>query len=113
MLAGLSGLAVTGYEIHMGETVRDEGAAAFVQTDSGADGCQAENACGTYLHGVFDAPEAAQRLAQALAGRKGIALTGEVLDTAAYKEQQYDKLADSVRRSLDMERIYRVMEGKV
>ena len=96
----------------MGETVRDESAAALVQTDSGADGCQAENAYGTYLHGVFDAPEAASRLAQALAAKKGVKLTGETLDTAAYKEQQYDKLADAVRRSLDMERIYRIMEGK-
>ena len=39
-------------------------------------------------------------------------LTGEALDTHAYKEQQYDKLADAVRKSLDMEWIYRIMEGK-
>jgi len=41
-----------------------------------------------------------------------VTLTGEALDTHAYKEQQYDKLADSVRKSLDMEWIYRIMEGK-
>ena len=67
---------------------------------------------GTYLHGVFDAPEAALRTSQALAQKKGVTLTGEALDTHAYKEQQYDKLADSVRKSLDMEWIYRIMEGK-
>ena len=39
-------------------------------------------------------------------------LTGEALDTHAYKEQQYDKLADAVRKSLDMEWIYCIMEGK-
>ena len=44
--------------------------------------------------------------------KKGMTLTGEALDTHAYKEQQYDKLADSVRKSLDMEWIYRIMEGK-
>ena len=74
--------------------------------------CQTENAFGTYLHGVFDAPEAALRTAQALAQKKGVTLTGEALDTHAYKEQQYDKLADSVRKSLNMEWIYRIMEGK-
>lgn len=71
-----------------------------------------KNAFGTYLHGVFDAPEAALRTAQALAKKKGVTLTGEALDTHAYKEQQYDKLADSVRKSLDMEWICRIMEGK-
>ena len=66
------------------------------------DGCQTENAFGTYLHGVCDAPEAALRTAQALAKKQGVTLTGEALDTHAYKEQQYDKLADSVRKSLDV-----------
>ena len=116
VLSDLSGLAVEGYEIHMGETVRDASAKPLVRLlrreGEIEDGCQTENAFGTYLHGVFDAPEAALRTAQALAKKKGVTLTDEALDTHAYKEQQYDKLADSVRKSLDMERIYRIMEGK-
>lgn len=116
VLSDLSGLAVEGYEIHMGETVRDASAKPLVRLlrreGEIEDGCQTENAFGTYLHGVFDAPEAALRTAQALAQKKGVMLTGEALDTHAYKEQQYDKLADSVRKSLDMEWIYRIMEGK-
>ena len=116
MLSDLSGLAVEGYEIHMGETVRDASAKPLVRLlrreGEIEDGCQTENAFGTYLHGVFDAPEAALRTAQALAKKKGVTLTGEALDTHAYKEQQYDKLADSVRKSLDMEWIYRIREGK-
>ncbi|MEF2692176.1 MAG: cobyric acid synthase CobQ, partial [Eubacteriales bacterium] len=116
VLSDLSGLAVEGYEIHMGETVRDASAKPLVRLlrreGEIEDGCQTENAFGTYLHGVFDAPKAALRTAQALAKKKGVTLTGEALDTHAYKEQQYDKLADSVRKSLDMEWIYRIMEGK-
>ena len=116
VLSDLSGLAVEGYEIHMGETVRDASVKPLVRLlrreGEIEDGCQTENAFGTYLHGVFDAPEAALRTAQALAKKKGVTLTGEALDTHAYKEQQYDKLADSVRKSLDMEWIYRIMEGK-
>ena len=111
----LSGLKVQGYEIHMGETTRRNGAAPLtrlMRTDGTetADGCQAENAYGTYLHGVFDAPGVALRMMQALADRCGVQLDGAVQDAAAYREQQYDLLADTVRQALDMEQIYRMLE---
>ena len=117
VLAGLSGTAVEGYEIHMGDTARDAGAQPFctlIRADGTEilDGCQAENAYGTYLHGVFDAPGIALGLAQALAVRKGMTLDDAVLDTAQIKEREYDRLADTVRQSLDMELIYRILEGK-
>lgn len=117
VLEGLSGTAVEGYEIHMGDTARDAGAQPFctlIRADGTEvlDGCQAENAYGTYLHGVFDAPGIALGLAQALAVRKGMTLDDAVLDTAQIKEREYDRLADTVRQSLDMELIYRILEGK-
>lgn len=117
VLEGLSGTAVEGYEIHMGDTARDAGAQPFctlIRADGTEilDGCQAENAYGTYLHGVFDAPGIALGLAQALAVRKGMTLDNAVLDTAQIKEREYDRLADTVRQSLDMELIYRILEGK-
>ena len=117
VLAPLSGMAVTGYEIHMGETTRDADAKPLVQLsragqDAVWDGCQAENACGTYLHGVFDAPGVALALAQALAARKGIVLADTAYDTAQYKEKQYGRLADTVRQALDMDMVYRILEGK-
>ena len=115
LFAPLSGLNVQGYEIHMGETTRRNGAAPLMRltrTDGTktADGCQAENAYGTYLHGVFDAPGVALRMMQALADRYGVQLDGAVQDTAAYREQQYDLLANTVRQALDMEQIYRMLE---
>ena len=39
-------------------------------------------------------------------------LEGAAEDPAVYRERQYDLLADTVRRSLDMQRIYDIMEGK-
>ena len=30
----------------------------------------------------------------------------------AYKEAEYDKLADLIRKSLDMEKIYEIMGGR-
>ena len=117
VLAPLSGMPVTGYEIHMGETTRAADAKPLVQLSRAGqqpvwDGCQTENAYGTYLHGVFDAPGVALALAQALAARKGITLADTAYDTAQYKEEQYDRLADAVRQSLDMQLIYRILEGK-
>lgn len=116
VLAELSGAAVEGYEIHMGETARDADALPFCALTRAdgttiADGCQVENAYGTYLHGVFDAPGVALGLAQALAARKGISLDDAVCDTAQIKEREYDRLADAVRQALDMDLIYRILEG--
>ena len=34
----------------------------------------------------------------------------QVTDWRTYKEEQYDKLADIIRESLDMERIYQIIE---
>ena len=48
---------------------------------------------------------------QALAARRGVTLADTACDTARYKEEQYDLLADTVRRALDMEYIYRILEG--
>ena len=51
-------------------------------------------------------------LAQALAVRKGISLDDAACDTAGYKEREYDCLADAVRQALDMDMVYRILEGK-
>ena len=35
----------------------------------------------------------------------------QVQDQSAYKETQYDQLAEIMRENLDMEAIYRILEG--
>ena len=116
LLAPLSGMAVAGYEIHMGHSVRRPGALSFARLSragqpAGEDGCQAGNAYGTYLHGVFDAPGMAPMLAQTLAARRGVMLSGAAYDAVRYQQEQYDHLADTVRQSLDINMIYRILEG--
>ena len=74
-------------------------------------GCCAGNVFGTYLHGVFDHPQMAQRLVDGLCRRKGLdAGQLSAVDFAQYREQQYDLLAKGVRESLDMEKIYRILK---
>ena len=65
---------------------------------------------GAYVHGIFDEPGIGEALAGALAARKGLDWEPEArVDYKAYREQQYDRLAQALRESLDMERIWRIM----
>ncbi len=106
----MDGAAVEGYEIHMGATeVRGE---AFCRLEDGAaDGCRSGSVCGTYLHGLFDSGEAVQKLADFLCERRGIKNDAAAAEPRrAYRERQYDLLANGVRAALDMDAIRRIME---
>ena len=101
-LAGLEGLRYQGYEIHMGRG--GEGLPPLVSRG---------NIYGSYIHGIFDAPGITDAVVKALCIRKGIDFTQVgTFDLAEYKERQYDLLADAVRAGLDMDLIYRVLEGR-
>ena len=108
--APFAGAELTGYELHMGKT--ETAAAPFCRfSDGGADGAVSGSVFGTYLHGLFDSGELMERLARYLAARKGIEVSNVRVETrAAYRNRQYDLLADAVRKSLDMKRVYAIME---
>ena len=109
--APFAGAALEGYEIHMGDT---RGAiAAFCRFPNGTeDGAVGENVFGTYLHGLFDSGELTGKLAAWLAGRKGISVPDITPEPrAAFRNRQYDRLADAVQNSLDMKTIRQAMEA--
>ena len=98
--SALSGLPYAGYEIHVGRTGAGNEMPAVV---GGANG----NVYGTYIHGIFDAGETAAALVAVLAEKKGIVIsTDGVEDYRRFKEKQYDILADTLRKHLNMEEIY-------
>ncbi len=101
LLAPLSGMAYEGYEIHMGRSGEVRPALAG-----------RGNVYGTYIHGVFDAPGVADAVLAALCEKKGadVSELGS-FDVEAYRERQYDLLADAVRENLDMELVYRILNG--
>ena len=102
VLSPLSGMAYQGYEIHMG---RSGDAPAIL-----GKGC----VYGTYIHGIFDAPGIAEALLGALCRKKGLSPeTLAAFDPAAYKERQYDLLAQAVRDNLDMELVHRILDRTV
>ena len=122
-LSALSGVTVTGYEIHMGATELVGGLPLLSVSDCGdngadhgshADGCQQGNVYGCYLHGLFDSPAANQALLSALLVGKGLdARHAQALDMVAYRQQQYDALAAGIRAHMDMELVYRIIEEGV
>lgn len=131
-LSGLSGKSVRGYEIHMGSTgyggsiadsenVRqpesrsdEKGYVCRIQNEADGsvkyDGIFSGNVYGTYVHGIFDEGTLAETLVGILAARKGVVLdTGQMISYGQFKQMQYDKLADGVRKSIDMEAVYAML----
>ena len=122
ILKELSGVELEGYEIHMDINTLKNGAlplTAITDTNSEesgqkADGAQFENIYGSYVHSIFDRELVAEKIVEAIGREKGIdteQMTG--VDYQAFKESQYELLADSLRKHLDMEKIYQILEQGV
>ena len=79
------------------------------------DGCCRDNLYGTYVHGIFDKAEVAETIVCALMKEKGMEpeVGGLSFDYEKYREEQYNRLADTMRKYLDMEAIYRILEKGV
>ena len=105
----LAGAALTGYQIHTGRTAM-QGVPFCRLADGSTEGCVKDNVAGTYLHGLFDTGELTEKLVQLLCSRKGISpASAPLLSMQEYRQQQFDLLADGVRRALDMNALYAAM----
>ena len=122
-LENLSGKEVSGYEIHMGITKRNENSNNFVtvteklgqkvnyQVGSVNKEC---NVFGTYLHGIFDDIDFTRTILNNIRKMKNLEpIESNVKSFKEFKNQQYDKLADYLREHLDMEKIYEIMENSL
>ena len=102
IFAALSGARYEGYEIHMGQSGRE------------ANIINKGNVYGSYIHGIFDTEDTAKAVVKAILEAKGIdAGAVTALDIKSFKEQQYDLLAQTLRESLDMEKIYAILNEGV
>ena len=105
----LAEAAVSGYEIHQGVS---RGAALdqpLLRLDDGRfDGARSGDGqiIGTYLHGLFDAPDALAALLQ----WAGLA-NAERIDLAAMRERSIDRIADAVEQCLDVAALRRLIDA--
>ncbi len=105
-----SNCEVCGYEIHHGRT-DDGGLAPLIRHENGeSSGVATETGLiwGTYLHGIFDADGFRRWFIDRIRKRRGLAPLGRI--TAVYDlEPALDRLAETVRSSLKMDEIYKMM----
>ncbi|WP_136524682.1 cobyric acid synthase [Geomonas ferrireducens] len=105
--------SVTGYEIHMGDSVLGRGVTPFaritsrsgesVTVDDGAVSADGR-VFGTYLHGIFDNHGFRTALLNRIRRAKGLPEQAE----AAQMPDPFDALAAHMERHLDLERIFRI-----
>lgn len=117
----LMGKGLSGYEIHMGRTVFTAPVRhPFHLTRQGEnavniwDGALSEDGriFGTYLHGVFDHDGFRRQFLNVLRLHKGLRPLPVQRNRHLEKERAYDRLAETVRKSLDMEKLAAIMEGR-
>ena len=108
LCAKLGAQELKGYEIHMGATTPLEAPSPLLQLSDGRhDGFWVDRRCmGTYVHGILDNQPFIDYLLQPYAGKLQ---QQQAFDYAAYKQQQYDLLADHVRRYVDIPAVYRIL----
>ncbi len=116
IFSSLSGEQFEGYEIHMGKTT-GQVEHPFAAMDMPQGETQLQGACngniyGTYAHGILDAPEVCRKIVVALMETKGLRADNvKAIHTNAYREQQYNLMADELEASLEMQKIMDIIEG--
>ncbi len=105
--------AFRGYEIHVGETVLCAGQTPFAEiTPAGASGGSPDGAVsedglvfGTYVHGLFDDDPIRHAFLDAARAARGLSPARDRAFVAAEREARLDRLADHLRRSLNLDLI--------
>jgi len=105
---------ISGYEIHIGQTVYQAGAAHFAVLSSGLrpgyqnDGCISTDTrvFGTYLHGLFDDDGFRHQFLRAARAFHKLAAPAELHLWKQLREESLNRLASEVEKALDMKTIF-------
>jgi adenosylcobyric acid synthase len=100
---------IDGYEIHIGETMYADDARAFsILNGHEPDGCISPDTriFGTYLHGIFDDDRFRHTFLAAARSFHQLAPVDRFENWRQKREDSFNRLADTVRESLDLPRIF-------
>lgn len=102
-LPGQDPVPVTGYEIHAGVTTGAALEQPLIQLDQEVDGVMSDDGqiFGTYLHGVFEQPDACTAILQ----WAGLQETAGI-DYYRLREEGINRMADAIEEHLDMGKIF-------
>ena len=106
LFESLKDVEISGYEIHMGESVGTE---SVEGDESNLVFSNGKNVYGSYVHGLFDKGSLSAEILKALGKADS-----ENFSYEEFKESQYDILADTIRLNMDMDYVYTCLaEAKV
>lgn len=107
-----SGIELKGYEIHHGRTIclARTNPLFRVKGIRRVDGMRLENGsvCGTYLHGIFDNASFRRNFLNNARVKMGLKPLAEKL-SSFNPEKEFDKLAEMVRKNIDMKALYKIL----
>lgn len=124
LLQHATGADISGYEIHMGTSLQEtKSASPFIletrqdipDFQACSDGMESTDGLifGTYVHGLFHNTAIRQSIVKVLSESKGIPITNDGYEYSM--DHEYNKLADWVRSSIDMDFLYSItgLEAKI
>ena len=123
ILAGTEGMEIKGYEIHQGysypvneKNEENNNSENILKNDTGClfgdenlKGTVKDNVAGTYIHGIFDNSEFTNHFLNEVRKFKGLDRIDENFSYSDYKNREYDKLAEVLRKNIDIKKIYEIM----
>ena len=105
----LGNTKISGYEIHMGES-KNAFELPFSSILDKEEGFVNKNIFGTYIHGIFDNSDFTMALLQGLAAKSNKCIKFDKTDINFYKNREYEKLADLLEESLDINALFDILQ---
>ena len=106
LLKGCQNLKISGYEIHQGVSYSNEKSIFENKPNLGV---IKENIFATYIHGIFDNSIFTRTFINNIRVSKGLEAIDDYFDFHKFKIDEYDKWEETLRNSLDIKKIYKIL----
>ncbi len=106
LLKGCIDCMISGYEIHQGVTESKE---ISIFENKPNLGVLKDNVFATYIHGIFDNSVFTRTFINNIRVSKGLEAIDDYFDFKKFKIDEYDKWEKTLRSSLDIDKIYKIL----